>query len=122
VIAAENRRSSRRPRSWPQCAQVAHLGLNNHYPSGEEKPPPFSVGRKMSARRSAECDSPESASPVPLRPARRGTEAEDRCSSLPYETEEEIHEAVANFKAYLDILREWDERERGHQERPNADD
>ena len=41
---------------------------------------------------------------------------------MPYETEEEIREAVANFKAYLDILREWDERERGNQERPNADD
>ena len=76
----------------------------------------------MSARRSAECESPESASPVPLRPARRGTEAEDHCSSLPYETEEEIHEAVTNFKAYLDILREWDEKERRRQDPANKDD
>ena len=32
--------------------------------------------------------------------------------ALPYTEESEIWEAAENFKAYLEILREWDEKER----------
>ncbi len=31
---------------------------------------------------------------------------------LPYESEEDLCEAAENFRAYLAILKEWDERER----------
>ena len=33
-------------------------------------------------------------------------------TALPYTTEDEIREAVENFKAYLEILREWGEEEK----------
>jgi len=31
---------------------------------------------------------------------------------LPYTDEDELREAVENFRAYLGILEEWDEREK----------
>lgn len=33
-------------------------------------------------------------------------------TALPYASELDLQEAVRNFRAYLDILKEWDEKER----------
>lgn len=33
-------------------------------------------------------------------------------TTLPYASELDLQEAVRNFRAYLDILKEWDEKER----------
>ena len=33
-------------------------------------------------------------------------------ATLPYASELDLQEAVRNFRAYLDILKEWDEKER----------
>jgi hypothetical protein len=48
--------------------------------------------------------------------------SEGGLTALPYDTEFEIQEAVENFNAYLEILREWDAMEKLKQERLAAEE
>ena len=47
-------------------------------------------------------------SPVPANP-----KPDPNVGFLPYTDEEDVAEAVENFRQYLAILREWDERDKG---------
>lgn len=42
--------------------------------------------------------------------------------ALPYENETDLREALANFRAYLSILREWNQNERLETENPSGQD
>ena len=65
--------------------------------------------------------SDQNAKPVPplryrFSEATTMTQADDRKSiALPYSNEEDVREALENFRSYLKILQEWDNRERERQ-------
>ena len=87
--------------------------------SGEEHPLPFSIGVDVTLRRSLDHSITDAAGrSQALREGEgSGHSAQSDQGVLPYETEAELREAAKNFKAYLDILREWDRREKPHPRR-----
>jgi hypothetical protein len=87
--------------------------------SGEEKPLPFSFASPTASQKSLERESTAKTGKAPTLPEEDApaVNAEGELAALPYETEFEIQEAVENFNAYLEILREWDAMEKLKQER-----
>ena len=92
--------------------------------SGEDQPLPFSFASPTASQESLERENtaktgkahalPEEAAPA--------VNAKAELAALPYDTEFEIQEAVENFNAYLEILREWDAMEKLKQERLAAEE
>jgi hypothetical protein len=105
--------------------QFAGTHFSNRTPvSGEEPPLPFSFASPTASQESLKRESTAKTGKDPTLPEEDApaVNAEGELAALAYDTEFEIQEAVDNFNAYLEILREWDAMEKLKQERLAAEE
>ena len=100
--------------------QFAGKHFSNRTPLSGEEPPLLllfaspTAGQESLERESTSTIGKGSTFPGENTPS---VKTEGGLTALPYDTEFEIQEAVENFNAYLEILREWDAMEKLKQER-----
>ena len=91
--------------------QFAGKHFSNRTPLWGEEPPLLLFFASPSAgHESLECESTAKTGKAHTLPGEDtpSVKTEGGLTALPYDTEFEIQEAVENFNAYLEILREWD--------------